>query len=212
MKYINNVVKLYAITDRTKVDDETFYKKVEESLVGGVTCIQLREKQCDEETFLDIALKIKKMCKKYNVPLVINDNVNIAIKCGAEGVHIGQEDMEINDALKKINSDIFLGVSVQTVEQAKYAENNGANYLGVGAIFDTTTKNDAKTVDIETLTNICKSVSIPVVAIGGIDEKNIHLLSDTGIKGVALSSAIYSKNNVIQQCENLRLITEQIIK
>lgn len=210
MKCIKDVVKLYAITDRTKFDDATFYEKVEQSLIGGVTCIQLREKQCDEKTFLDIAFKIKEMCKKYDVPLVINDNVDIAIKCGADGVHIGQDDIEINDALKKINANIFLGVSVQTVEQAKYAQNKGANYLGVGAIFDTTTKNDAKTVPIETLTNICKAVSIPVVAIGGIDTNNMHLLNNSGIKGVALSSAIYSKSDIIKQCKELLLLTDKL--
>lgn len=189
---------LYAITDRHWLGDQTLYEQVQETLEGGSTFIQLREKELDYDSFLAEANEIKKLCADYGVPFVINDNVQVAVDCDADGVHVGQRDMEAGDVRQKIGPDKILGVSAQTVEQAKLAEERGADYLGVGAVFPTGSKDDADEVSHETLKEICDAVSIPVVAIGGITYDNIPELAGSGICGISVISAIFAADDIRQ--------------
>lgn len=202
---------LYAVTDRAWLKDMTLCEQVEEALRGGVTFVQLREKELDEKTFLGEAAEIKKLCEKYGVPFVINDNVNIAIKANADGVHIGQNDLEAGYVRSLIGEEKILGVSVQTVEQALLAEKMGADYLGVGAVFATGSKNDADDVSHEMLKAICNAVKIPVVAIGGIGKSNVHKLGGSGISGVAVISAIFAADNIREAAEELKMLTKQVV-
>lgn len=211
MKCDKKNMLLYAVTDRMWTGKKTLYEQIEDALKGGITCLQLREKHLDDENFLEEALKIKSLCNRYNVPLIINDNVDIALKCGADGVHIGQHDMNVANARKLMGDDMIIGVSARTVEQAILAEKNGADYLGVGAVFNTSTKTDASSVSFQTVSEICKAVSIPVVAIGGISSENILQLSGLGIDGVALVSAIFSAENIEQECRKLRSLSEKMV-
>lgn len=211
MKCDKKKLLLYAVTDRMWTGKKTLYEQIEDALKGGITCLQLREKNLDEEQFLEEALKIKSLCKSYNVPLIINDNVNIALKCGADGVHVGQHDMQAANVRKLVGEDMIIGVSARTVEQAVLAEKNGANYLGVGAVFNTSTKTDASSLSFQTLSEICKAVSIPVVAIGGISSKNILQLSGLGTDGVAVVSAIFSAENIEQECRKLYSLSEKMV-
>ena len=165
MKSFREALLLYAVTDRAWVGKQTFYEQVESALKGGATCLQVREKTLSDKDFLAEALEIKKLCRKYQVPLIINDNVEVAIKCGADGIHVGQEDIEAGKVRQLVGETRISGVSVQTVKQALEAERAGADYLGVGAVFTTTSKLDADTVSHATLKEICNVVSIPVVAI-----------------------------------------------
>lgn len=187
---------LYAVTDRAWLGEETLYEQVEKALKGGTTFVQLREKKLDEESFLQEAIGIKELCKRYNVPFVINDNVEIAVKMDADGVHVGQSDMEAGDVREKLGPDKIIGVSAQTVEQAVLAEKRGADYLGVGAVFPTGSKDDADDVSLETLKEICEAVDIPVIAIGGISSANVSQLSGIGICGIAVISAIFAQKDI----------------
>ena len=168
-----NDLVLYAVTDRSWLGEETLYSQVEKALKGGATFIQLREKKLDEGSFLEEAKEIQKLCRQYQVPFVINDNVDIAARIDADGVHVGQSDMEAGDVRKKLGPDKIIGVSAQTVEQALRAQEHGADYLGVGAVFPTGSKEDATEVSHETLKAICDAVDIPVIAIGGINSGNV---------------------------------------
>ena len=203
---------LYAVTDRTWTTKENLYAQVEQALKGGVTCVQLREKELNDDDFLKEALEIKILCNKYNIPFVINDNVDIAIKCGADGVHTGQTDLDVYSVRQKIGDKMFLGISAQTVEQALTAQKYGADYLGVGAVFSTSTKLDADTVSLETLREICQAVSIPVIAIGGIYNHNIEKLAGTGICGVALVSAIFASKDITKECKSLKILCEKLVQ
>ncbi|MDY5664015.1 MAG: thiamine phosphate synthase [Blautia sp.] len=203
---------LYAVTDRAWLRGETLYGQVEKALKGGATFMQLREKNLDEEHFLQEAVEIKELCKKYHVPFVINDNVDIAVKMDADGVHVGQSDMEAGDVRAKLGPDKIVGVSAQTVEQAVLAEKRGADYLGVGAVFSTGTKLDADDVSYETLKAICETVSIPVVAIGGITKDNLMELKGSGIDGIAVVSAIFAQENIEEATKELRSRTEEMLK
>lgn len=211
MKCDKKNMLLYAVTDRMWTGKKTLYEQIEEALKGGITCLQLREKKLGEEEFLEEALKIKSLCNSYNVPFIINDNVDIALKCGADGVHVGQHDMQAENVRKLVGEDMIIGVSARTVEQAVLAENNGADYLGVGAVFNTSTKTDANSVSFQTFSEICKAVSIPVVAIGGISSENILQLSGLGADGVALVSAIFSAENIEQECRKLHSLSEKMV-
>lgn len=211
MKLDKKTMLLYAVTDKAWVGDRTLYNQVEEAIRGGATCIQLREKNLDEDSFLSEAIDIRKLCNKYSVPFIINDNVQIAIKSGADGIHVGQSDMTAYDVRKLVGEKMILGVSVQTVEQAISAEKIGADYLGVGAVFSTATKTDADSVSHNTLRDISKSVSIPIVAIGGIGKSNIIELIGTGIDGVALVSAIFASDDIENECRELRLLAEKMV-
>ena len=203
---------LYAVTDRAWVGRQTLYEQVECAIRGGVTCLQLREKELDSGSFFEEAEKIKLLCNKSNVPFIVNDNVEIAVKCGADGVHIGQEDMTAAEVRRIIGKDMILGVSAQTVEQAKKAEQDGADYLGVGAVFPTSTKLDAADVPYDTLKEICAAVKIPVVAIGGIKRENINMLSGSGISGIAVVSAIFAAEDIENECRILKEITSDAVR
>ena len=194
---------LYAVTDRTWLSGRSLYEAVEESLKGGVTCLQLREKKLDTECFLEEARQLKPLCRSYGVPLIINDNVDIALKSDADGVHIGQSDGDIAATRARIGNKI-LGVSASTVEEALEAERAGADYLGVGAVFPTNSKNDAERVSLSTLRDICNAVSVPVVAIGGITLDNVSLLTDSGVCGIAVISAIYAQKDIRNATERLK--------
>lgn len=205
MKCVKEDLLLYAVTDRTWLERDTLYNQVEKALKGGVTCIQLREKQLDRETFLKEAVEIRELCRKYQVPFVINDEVELALQAGADGVHVGQKDMEAGNARARLGSDKILGVSVQTVDQAIQAEQRGADYLGVGAMFPTASKEDATEVSFETLKAICQNVTIPVVAIGGISKNNIFKLSGSGICGIAVISAVFAQKDIKTAAEELKV-------
>ena len=202
---------LYAVTDRHWLDGRTLYDVGRDSLDGGVTFLQLREKELDDETFLEEAVKLQEMAREYNVPFVINDNVDIAVKMDADGVHVGQSDMEAGNVRALIGPDKILGVSAQTVEQALLAQEKGADYLGVGAVFPTGSKDDADEVSFETLKEICDAVSIPVVAIGGITYENTPELKGSGICGIAVISAIYAQSDIKAASEQLKAVTQQMI-
>lgn len=202
---------LYAVTDRSWLNGETLYSQVEKSLKGGATFIQLREKNLDEAHFLEEAKQLKELCKKYNVPFVINDNVDIALSMDADGVHVGQSDMEAGNVREKLGPDKIIGVSAQTVEQAILAEKRGADYLGVGAVFPTTSKDDAAEVNHETVKAICEAVHIPVIAIGGISKENVSELSNLGLCGIAVISAIFAQPDIEAATRELKEATISIV-
>ena len=202
---------LYAVTDRSWLHGRTLKEQVKEALDGGVTFLQLREKKIDPELFLQEAQELKELCKQYQVPFVINDDVELALKVDADGVHVGQSDMEAGDVRKKLGKDKIIGVSAQTVEQAVMAEKHGADYLGVGAVFPTGTKEDAVEVGKEVLKEICEAVSIPVVAIGGVGAHNVEELAGSGISGIAVISALFAQPDIEQATKDLRSRTEQML-
>ena len=211
MKCAKENLLLYAVTDRHWLDGRTLKEVVLESLEGGVTMLQLREKHLDEAHFLEEAKELQTLCRSWHVPFLINDNVEIALKMNADGVHVGQSDMEAGAVREKLGPDKILGVSARTVEQALLAQERGADYLGVGAVFATGSKADAAELPHETLKAICEAVSIPVVAIGGITAENISQLKGTGICGVAVISAIYAQNNIKEAAEELKEAVDKIV-
>lgn len=212
MKCDKKAMLLYAVTDRAWVGKQSLYEQVESALKGGATCVQLREKELDNETFLNEAIEISALCKQYGVPFFINDNVEIAIKCHADGIHVGQEDMEAAQVRQKVGNDMIIGVSAHSVEEALEAVKNGADYLGVGAMFSTSTKTDVNVLPKETLRDICAAVDIPVVAIGGIGKSNISQLAGTGVDGVALVSAIFAADDIESECRLLRKLSEEMVR
>lgn len=203
---------LYVITDRHWLNGETLYQQVEKALKGGVTFLQLREKNLDEEHFMEEAREIKKLCGEYQVPFIINDNVEIAQAVGADGVHVGQSDMEAGDVRAKLGADKIIGVSAQTVEQALRAQEHGADYLGVGAVFPTGSKADAVEVDHDVLKAICEAVDIPVIAIGGITKDNVKDLAGSGICGIAVISAIFGQKDIEAATKELRERTQNMLE
>ena len=212
MKCAEEYMRLYAVTDRAWVGGQTLYQQVESALKGGVTCVQLREKELDEEAFLKEAFELHDLCKKYNVPFFINDNVDIAIRCHAEGIHVGQDDMAAAQVRQRVGDGVMIGVSAHTVQEALDAVAHGADYLGVGAVFATHTKTDVSEMPRQTLLDICNAVDVPVVAIGGIHKENILQLKGTGVDGVALVSAIFAAKDIEAECRELRALSEQIVK
>ena len=212
MKCKEEYMRLYAVTDRMWTGKQTLMEQVEDALKGGATCVQLREKELDEESFLQEAYEMKALCEKYGVPFFINDNVEIAIKCKADGIHVGQDDMEASNVRALVGEEMMIGVSVNCVEQALAAVQAGADCLGVGAMFSTATKLDADSVSFETLKEICNAVDIPVVAIGGISKENMMQLKGTDVDGVALVSAIFGAENIEEECKELRLLSEAMVR
>lgn len=212
MKFVESMLRLYAVTDRGWVGRQTLFQQVECALRGGVTCVQLREKELNEDAFLAEAREIQELCGRYGVPFLINDNVELALAVDADGVHVGQEDMDARDVRSLIGKDKILGVTAKTVEQALRAQEAGADYLGSGAIFGSTTKTNAKPMSRELLQSICQSVSIPVVAIGGIQRSNIASLAGTDIRGVAVVSGIFAAGDIQAECRCLRAEVDKIVK
>lgn len=212
MKCDKKNMLLYAVTDRAWVGKQTLCEQVEAALKGGCTCVQLREKELSDAEFFEEAVKIHEICKHYGVPFIVNDNVDIAVKCHAEGIHVGQDDMKASCVRERVGDDMIIGVSAHTVEEAVEAVKNGADYLGAGAVFGSSTKQNAGTMKKETLRSICEAVDIPVVAIGGINGKNLKELSHTGIDGVALVSAIFAADEIENTCRSLRNLTEKTVK
>lgn len=211
MKFDKDSLLLYAVTDRSWLRGETLYSQVEKALKGGATMIQLREKEMSEDAFLAEAREIKQLCGRYGVPFLINDNVAIAAAVDADGVHVGQSDMEAGDVRRKLGSGKIIGVSAQNVEQAILAEQRGADYLGVGAVFHTGTKPDASDVSYETLKAICKAVSIPVVAIGGITADNVKKLAGSGICGAAVVSALFAQEDIEVAARELNRVVSAVV-
>lgn len=205
---IKKAMRLYAVTDRSWTRGRRLSGQVEEALRGGVTCVQLREKDAEEEDFLALAMEIGELCRKYQIPFLVNDNVEIALHSRADGVHVGQSDMPLKKVREILGPDKFIGVSAHNLEEALTAEREGADYLGVGAVFSTGTKPDAEVLSRDVLRQICAAVSIPVVAIGGIQKRNMEKLAGTGVSGVALISAIFSAGDIEAECRELLALAE----
>ena len=211
MKCKPETMLLYAVTDRAWTGRQTLYRQVEQALKGGVTCVQLREKELDQEAFLAEAKELRGLCRAYGVPFIVNDSVEIALACGADGVHVGQSDMDAGQVRALAGGRLMIGVSARTAEEALRAWQAGADYLGVGAVFATSTKPDAKAVSRQTLTKICAAVDIPVVAIGGVSRDNMPELSGTGIDGVALVSAIFAAEDIEGRCRELKELARKTV-
>lgn len=211
MKLSKDDLLLYAITDRGSLDKNVFFEKIEEALQGGVTILQLREKELDEDSFTDEAIEVKALCRKYGVPLIINDNVDVALKSGADGVHVGIEDMPIDEIRRKAPDSFIIGATCKTVEQAQSAESLGADYMGVGAVFPSPTKKNAVRITREQLKEICSSVSIPAVAIGGITLENVGELQGGGMSGIAVVSAVFSADGIQKAASLLKEKAKSLI-
>ena len=211
MKLSKDDLLLYAITDSSSLDKKVFFEKIEEALQGGVTILQLREKELDEDSFTDEAIEVKAICRKYGVPLIINDNVDVALKSGADGVHVGIEDMPIDEIRRKAPDSFIIGATCKTVEQAQSAERLGADYMGVGAVFPSPTKKNAVRITREQLKEICSSVSIPAVAIGGITLENVGELNGGGMSGIAVVSAVFSADDIQKAASLLKEKAKSLI-
>lgn len=211
MRFDKKALLLYAVTDRAWLGEKTLAQQVEESLQGGVTMVQLREKKLDRESFRAEALEVKKVCRRYGVPLLINDDVELAWEVNAAGVHVGQEDMEAVRAREILGPDKIVGVSAHTVEEALAAQEAGADYLGLGAAFPTGTKEDVDVMPEEVMRAICEQVNIPCVAIGGVGPDTIMELEGRGLAGISVVSAIYAQNDIRAAAEKLRALAEKLV-
>ncbi|WP_297969976.1 thiamine phosphate synthase [uncultured Faecalibaculum sp.] len=212
MKFGKDNMRLYAVTDRAWTGETTLQEQVEQALKGGVTCLQLREKDLDASAFLEEADAIRELCHQYCVPFIVNDSLDIALASQADGIHVGQDDLPAAEIRKRAGKDLIVGVSVHNVQEALQAVRDGADYLGVGAMFSTSTKADAQVLPLDTLRDICDAVDVPVVAIGGIHTGNISDLAGTGVDGVALVSAIFGAADIEKACRELRNLSEQMVK
>lgn len=212
MKLDKKDLLLYAVTDRSWLGKDTLYSQVEQALKGGATFIQLREKDLDKEEFLKEALELKELCRRYHVPFVINDNVRLAKEVDADGVHVGQSDMGVEEVRRILGENKIIGVSAATVKQALSAQAEGADYLGTGAVFHTGTKSDADHVSYDTLKAVCEAVDIPVVAIGGITKENTEKLKGSGIAGIAVVSAIFACEDIEKGTKELKQEAERVVK
>ena len=204
MNFSKEMLLLYAVTDRSWVGRQSLYEQIEDALKGGVTIVQLREKNLADDEFVAEAIKIKELCHRYHVPLIINDNVDVALKSGADGVHVGIEDIPVSKIRKKVGKDFIIGATAKTVEQAKAAEKAGADYLGVGAVFPSPTKKNAIRITTEQLKEICSSISIPAVAIGGISLENVFEIKGGGMDGIAVVSAIFAADDIQKTTAELK--------
>ena len=212
MKLTKDMMRLYAVTDRSWLRGQTLLEQVEMALTGGATLVQLREKELNEDAFLREAVDMTKLCHRYGVPLLINDNVEIARRSGADGVHVGQDDMSAASVRGILGSEMIVGVTAKTVEQAIRAQEAGADYLGSGAVFGSSTKLNARPMTKERLKSICNAVSIPVVAIGGINRNNVLDLAGADIAGVAVVSGIFAAEDIEAECRHLHSLVKRIIQ
>jgi len=211
LKVDKSSLLLYAVTDRMWLKENSLAAQVEEAIKAGITLVQLREKHFAFDDFVALGREIKIVCHHYGIPLVINDNIEVALACEADGVHVGQSDLAADTVRQKIGPKKILGVSAQTVEQAVWAEENGADYLGVGSVFSTSTKLDADTVLPATLKEICAAVSIPVVAIGGINKDNLLSLTGSGVDGIAVVSAIFAQPDITAATRELHQLVSRMV-
>ena len=211
MRLDKKYMQLYAVTDRAWTGNKTLYEQIKEALENGVTCVQLREKNLDEASFIEEAKKISVLCRQYNIPFIVNDNVNVAIASNADGIHIGQEDMGLKDVRKIVGENMIIGISAHTVEEAKFAQENGADYIGIGAVFETSTKNDVEVIPYEKVKSICDAVDMPKGAIGGINAENILKLKGSGIDGVAVVSAIFGAKDIGKATKELYTLSNNLI-
>ena len=212
MKDLTEILRLYAVTDRSWVGRQTLLEQVESAIKGGVTLVQLREKNLDEDAFVAEAIQMKELCHRYNVPLIINDNVDVALNAGADGVHVGIEDCPVSEIRKRVGPDFIIGATAKTVEQARTAQAQGADYLGVGAVYPSPTKRTAIRITNDQLREITGSVTIPAVAIGGITNENAASLVGCGVAGLAVVSAIFAADDIEAAAKALRATAEQVAK
>lgn len=210
MIFNKEMLRLYAVTDRNWVGKKTLYEQIQEALEGGATMVQLREKHMEHQEFVKEAKKILELCHCYDVPLLIDDDVEVALESGADGVHVGVEDTPVEEIREKVPKDFIIGATAKTVGQAKNAEKAGADYLGVGAVFSSPTKTNAIRITKEQLKEITGSVSIPAVAIGGITEENIDGIRGSGVSGVAVISAIFGASDIRKATERLKEKVEEL--
>jgi len=208
---VRNMLRLYAVTDRRWLGKMTLCEQVEQAICGGATCVQLREKHSSKDETHALAMNLRALCSRYRVPLIINDDVALALAVKADGVHVGQRDMLAHEARRLAGESMIIGVTAKTVEQARAAQAAGADYLGSGAVFGTETKPDALPMSRETLLAITSSVSIPVVAIGGIERQNIAKLCGTGVAGAAVVSGIFAADDIKETCRFLRRQADRIV-
>ena len=213
MRFNEKMLLLYAVTDQAWVGKQMLLEQIEDALKGGATIVQLREKKLDEDSFAEEAIRVRDLCHKYNVPLIINDNVEVALKSGADGVHVGIEDAPVAEIRKRVSADFIIGATCKTVEQAKIAEAAGADYMGVGAVFPSPTKTNAVRITNEQLREIVSSVSIPAVAIGGISHDNVCEIKGSSVSGVAVVSAIFGAEDIEKATsllkERVRAVVEE---
>ena len=212
MKFNEKMLRLYAVTDRAWVGKQTLLEQIEDALKGGATIVQLREKKMDEDSFVEEAIRVRELCHKYNVPLIINDNVEVALKIRADGVHVGIEDAPVAEIRKRVSTDFIIGATCKTVEQAKIAEAAGADYMGVGAVFPSPTKTNAVRITNEQLREIVSSVSIPAVAIGGISYENVCEIKGSSVSGVAVVSAIFGAEDIEKATALLKERVKTVVK
>ena len=212
MKINKESMLVYAITDRHWTGEKTLEQQVDEVLKNGATFLQIREKNMPHDELVKEAVLIKEIAKKYNVPVVIDDDIYAVIESGVDGVHIGQKDMDYIEARKLLGDDKIIGMTAPSVELAKKAEKLGADYIGAGAVFNTSTKKDTKPLELSTLKEICSSISIPVVAIGGIDQSNVRKLKGTDIDGVAVISALFGASDPGEATRELVSIMKDVVQ
>ena len=208
MNFDKNHLRLYAVTDRAWLRGQTLEQQMEAALQGGVTCVQLREKQLDRESFIQSGRSIGSLCRRYGVPLIINDDLDVALACGADGVHVGQDDLPVEEVRRRVGDKMIVGVSAHNPEEARRAYEGGADYLGAGAVFGSTTKTNVTALSHEALRAICDAVPIPVVAIGGITRENLPQLACTGVAGVAVVSAIFAAEDITATSRELRALSD----
>ncbi len=209
---MRTLLRLYAVTDRSWVGIQTLLEQIESSLLGGTTLVQLREKDLSDCEFIQEAISVKRLCERFGIPLLINDNVNVALRSGADGVHLGQDDLPLQEARKMLGPNKIIGISTHTVEEAMEAEQGGADYVGVGSVFATQTKLDANVLSIDYIREICQAVTIPVVAIGGIKEENMDVLRNTGVAGIAVVSAIFGQPDIEMATLRLKEYADRLFK
>ena len=208
MNFTEQNLRLYAVTDRAWTGKMTLLEQVEAALQGGATCVQLREKTLDPDAFLAEARAMAALCRRYGVPFLVNDNLDIALASGADGVHVGQDDLPVEEVRRRVGSRMIVGVSAHNVREALAAQAGGADYLGAGAVFGTATKKNVTPLARQTLCDICRAVQIPVVAIGGVGPDNLMQLAGTGVAGAAVVSAIFGAPDITAACRHLRALSD----